>query len=109
MNRLLQGDVGSGKTVGGADVHVARRRQRVSGGYDGANRDIGFPALRFRSSACEKIGEGGLLTGSTKRGERREIDEGLRSGEIDILIGTHALMQDSVRIRQSGFRHNRRT
>ena len=44
-----------------------------------------------------------LLTGSTKAKERREIDEGLRSGEIDILIGTHAVIEDNVVFSHLGF------
>ena len=45
----------------------------------------------------------GLLTGSTKKKERAELSEGLLSGEIDILIGTHALIENGVRFRNLGF------
>ncbi len=104
MNRLLQGDVGSGKTVVGLMCMLLA----VDNGYQAAMMaptEI-LASQHYASVApqCEKIGvKVALLTGSTKRGERREIDEGLRSGEIDILIGTHALIEDSVKFANLGF------
>lgn len=104
MNRLLQGDVGSGKTVVGLMCMLLA----VDNGYQAAMMaptEI-LASQHYASIApqCEKIGvRVALLTGSTKRGERREIDEGLRSGDIDILIGTHALIEDSVRFANLGF------
>ncbi len=104
MNRLLQGDVGSGKTVVGLMCMLLA----VDNGYQAAMMaptEI-LASQHYASVApqCEKIGvKVALLTGSTKRGERRDIDEGLRSGEIDILIGTHALIEDSVKFANLGF------
>jgi len=44
-----------------------------------------------------------LLTGSTRKKEREQIHEGLQSGEVDILIGTHALIEDEVQFHNLGF------
>ncbi len=104
MNRLLQGDVGSGKTVVGLMCMLLA----VDSGYQAAmmapTEILASQHYASMAPQCEKIGvKVALLTGSTKRGERREIDEGLRSGEIDILIGTHALIEDSVKFANLGF------
>ncbi|MDE6717689.1 MAG: ATP-dependent DNA helicase RecG [Muribaculaceae bacterium] len=97
MNRLLQGDVGSGKTM----VGFMSMLMAIDNGYQAA---LMAPTEILATQHFETISEWGrqiglrveLLTGSVRSRKRREIDEGLRNGEINILIGTHALIEDSV-------------
>jgi len=103
MNCLLQGDVGSGKTVvAAAALHLA-----VRGGQQGA---LMAPteilaeqhALTFRR-LLEPLGlRLGLLTGGGVRREREATREALRRGEIDVAIGTHALLEAGVEFRRLG-------
>lgn len=104
MNRLLQGDVGSGKTVVGFMCMLLA----VDNGYQAAmmapTEILATQHYESLRQQCETIGvKLALLTGSTKKRERKVIDEGLRSGEINILIGTHALIEDSVQFANLGF------
>lgn len=103
MNRLLQGDVGSGKTI----VAVQAMVISVENGYQAAlmapteilaeqhARNI----KRWLSETRYRVE---LLLGSTKAKEKREIHEAIKSGEIDILIGTHALIQEAVEFQKLG-------
>lgn len=97
MNRLVQGDVGSGKTV----VAEIAMYKAVKSGYQAAlmaPTEIlarqHFEGLR-KSFALWDI-EVGFLSGSMKASEKRETLEKLRKGDIDILIGTHAVIQEDV-------------
>ena len=108
MNRLLQGDVGSGKTL----VALLCCLLAVDNGYQAcimapteilANQH--YETLRtFLMPLNEGEGANGertkvniaLLTGSTTKKQREPLHEGLRNGQIDILIGTHALLEDNV-------------
>ncbi len=116
MSRLLQGDVGSGKTV----VAVAMLLAAVAGGYQGAMMaptevlaEQHFLNLRRLLSGAEHSLENpdwfsaglegreqsvtvALLTGSTRVGPRREILRMAADGSLDLLIGTHALIQEQV-------------
>jgi len=98
MNRLLQGDVGSGKTM------VALMNMLI-GADNGFQSCLMAPtevlALQHFNSISRFV-EGidvqvALLTGSTKKSERSRIEKGLLDGSINILIGTHALIEDTVR------------
>ena len=97
MNRLLQGDVGSGKTL----VALMTMLLAMDNGFQSclmAPTEIlaqqHFQSIsRFLNGMNIKVG---LLTGSTKVSERREIHEALQSGEMQIIIGTHALIEDAV-------------
>jgi len=114
MHRLLQGDVGAGKTV----VAVSAMLVAVQGGHQGA---LMAPtevlaeqhALGIRDLVADlRVGDEGalfdrplrveLLTNRVPAGERRKITEGLASGEVDIAIGTHALLSADVRFRSLG-------
>lgn len=96
MNRLLQGDVGSGKTA----VAAICLYGAVTAGKQGALMvPTEILAEQHHQSLVELFGELAsieLLTGSVKPKARREILDKLANGEIDILIGTHALIQDDV-------------
>lgn len=95
MNRLVQGDVGSGKTA----VAAAALYMTVKNSHQGA---MMAPTELLASQHYESLSamlpdfKIALLTGSTKAKERREIVAGLKNGEIDILVGTHALFSDDV-------------
>ena len=104
MNRLLQGDVGSGKTL----VALMSMLLACDNGFQAclmAPTEI-LASQHYASIVRMTEGIGlrvGLLTGSTKKKERAELSEGLLSGEIDILLGTHALIENGVRFRNLGF------
>lgn len=103
MNRLLQGDVGSGKTMVGLLASLIA----IDNGYQVAFMapteilaQQHFQALKEHTQLMDlKIG---LLTGSVKAKERRELLEQLQSGETHILVGTHALIEDKVVFKNLG-------
>lgn len=97
MNRLLQGDVGCGKTV----VAVEAIYSAAKNGYQTAFMSPTEVLAVQNYEVCYKLLNSfgirvAILTGSTKAKERREILAALKSGEIDVLVGTHALIQDDV-------------
>ncbi len=103
MNRLLQGDVGSGKTL------VALLSMLLAIGNDFQAALIApteILATQHYESIKEMLSEMEidvrLLTGSTKKKERRVLHEDLHSGKIDILVGTHALFEDVVKFKNLG-------
>lgn len=101
MNRLLQGDVGSGKTIVALMVMLIA----LDNGYQAAlmaPTEIlatqHFHSLReLLSDMPVKIA---LLTGSTKARDRKPIHEGLEDGSLQIIIGTHALIEEKVKFKQ---------
>ncbi len=104
MNRLLQGDVGSGKTM----VAILTALLAKDNGFQScvmAPTEV-LAGQHFRGAEKLLGGIGvnvALLTGSTKKRERKVISERLLNGEIDILFGTHALIEDSVQFLNLGF------
>ena len=97
MNRLLQGDVGSGKTVVAAIGLYASKLAHYQGALMVPTEIL---AEQHYQSLAETFSHFGmkveLLTSSVKGARRREILAKLEQGEIDILVGTHALIQDEV-------------
>jgi len=103
MNRLLQGDVGSGKSI----VAFLAMLIAVDNGFQASimapTEILANQHYNNFAPSLEKIGlRAALLTGSTKKSERNEIHSGLLSGEINILIGTHALIEDPVQLKNQG-------
>ena len=116
MHRLLQGDVGAGKTL----VALAALLVAVQSGHQGAllaptevlaeQHDVNVRALVrglvVRSEGGNLFGERPvkveLLTGRTPAADRARLAGGLRDGEVDILVGTHALLTDAVTFRDLG-------
>ena len=104
MNRLLQGDVGSGKTL------VALIAMLIANG-NGYQACIMAPTEILANQHFETIRELlkgvsiriALLTGSTKKSERTPLFASLQNGEINLLIGTHALLEDPVQFNNLGF------
>jgi len=103
MNRLLQGDVGSGKTVVAAiALYVA-----VKSGHQGAlmvpTEILADQHMRSLTKMFAELGiEVALLTGSLTERKRRDLLAGLQMGIIDVVVGTHALIQDDVFFRSLG-------
>ncbi|PWU76547.1 ATP-dependent DNA helicase RecG [Ochrobactrum sp. POC9] len=97
MLRLLQGDVGSGKTVVGL---LSMAHATESGGQSALMAPTEVLARQHFATIAplaEKAGlKAALLTGREKGRDRNAVLEGLKSGEIDIIIGTHALFQEKV-------------
>ena len=110
MNRLLQGDVGSGKTI----VALLTALLAVDNGYQAcimapteilANQHYETISQLLAPLASSPIASSpkiALLTGSTTAKQRQPIHEQLRSGQINILIGTHALIEDDVQFANLG-------
>lgn len=103
MSRLVQGDVGSGKTI----VALMSMLLAVDNGYQAAlmapTEILAEQHFKTISELLKKLNlHIALLTGSTKTAERKILHEQLRSGEIHILIGTHALIEDVVQFHKLG-------
>jgi len=103
MNRLLQGDVGSGKTIVGLLIML----MAIDNNYQAA---LMAPTEILANQHYQTLkqlltGTGvqiALLTGSTKTAMRKSLHQALEFGELDILIGTHALIEDKVKFQNLG-------
>ncbi|MCH3882332.1 ATP-dependent DNA helicase RecG [Tenacibaculum aquimarinum] len=103
MNRLLQGDVGSGKTI----VALLAMLLAIDNGFQATiMAPTEILATQHYHAVTELLQEMNisveLLTGSVKTKKRREIHAALESGELNILIGTHALLEDKVKFKNLG-------
>jgi len=103
MNRLLQGDVGSGKTI----VAFMTMLIAIDNGYQAClmapTEILATQHAQTLAELAEPIGvKIALLTGTTSKKQRTAIDEGLRSGELNIIVGTHALIEDTVQFHNLG-------
>ncbi|MBR2351556.1 MAG: ATP-dependent DNA helicase RecG [Alistipes sp.] len=103
MNRLLQGDVGSGKTV----VALATMLLAADNGFQACMMAPTELLARQHYATISRMTEGigarvAVLTGTTRKRERDAILAELAAGEIDILVGTHALIEDRVQFANLG-------
>ncbi|MDC3416432.1 ATP-dependent DNA helicase RecG [Aquibacillus salsiterrae] len=96
MNRLLQGDVGSGKTAVAAICLFASITCGKQGALMVPTEILAEQHYESLKNMFEGYGRVGLLTGSIKGKARKEIVTKIQSHEVDIVIGTHALIQDEV-------------
>lgn len=103
MNRLLQGDVGSGKTL----VALMVMMIAIDNGHQAClMAPTEILATQHYNTLCEFVKDMPvnieLLTGSTKQAQRKNIHAKLKSGEINILVGTHALLEKVVEYKDLG-------
>jgi len=103
MNRLVQGDVGSGKTL----VALMAMLLAIDNGFQACMMaPTEILAEQHYETLRDLVARIGinirLLTGSTRAKERREIHSGLEDGSIHILVGTHALIEDTVQFKNLG-------
>lgn len=104
MNRLLQGDVGSGKTV----VAGMAARQAASHGYQTAllapTEILAIQHAKTLDDLLSPFGVTvGLLTGHVKGVARKELYARIESGDVDVVVGTHAIIQEKVVFHNLGF------
>jgi ATP-dependent DNA helicase RecG len=103
MNRLLQGDVGSGKTMAALMMMLIAKDNGFQSCMMAPTEIL---AMQHYNSVEKFLGDMPvkvkLLTGSTKKADRTEIHEELANGSLDILIGTHALLEDIVQFKNLG-------
>jgi ATP-dependent DNA helicase RecG len=114
MNRLLQGEVGSGKTI----VAVLAMLQMVDAGYQCAllaptevlaaqhlqsiNSVLGPLAMAGQLGGDDNATRVALLTGSMSQAQKKQVRSEITSGQVGIVVGTHALLQDAVEFYQLG-------
>lgn len=104
MNRLLQGDVGCGKTI----VALLAMVVVIESGYQAAlmapteilAEQHGRNIKRLLARTPYRVE---LLTGSTKNRQKRQLYQAIGDGEVDLVIGTHALIQEDVKFQKLGF------
>jgi ATP-dependent DNA helicase RecG len=103
MNRLLQGDVGSGKTI----VAIMCMLMALDNGYQAClmapTEILAFQHYESVSAMLHPMGiHVGLLTGSAKSSHRRKTIQELEQGSLQIIVGTHALIEDVVQFKSLG-------
>lgn len=104
MNRLLQGDVGSGKTLVALLTMLIALDNGTQACLMAPTEILATQHFETISKMVAPMGVNvKLLTGSTRRKAREEIDTQLTDGSLHILIGTHAVIEDRVRFRNLGF------
>jgi ATP-dependent DNA helicase RecG len=103
MNRLLQGDVGSGKTIVAFICMLIAIGSDTQGALMAPTEILATQHYHGLKEFADKMGlRIALLTGSTKKSERKIIHDYLRSGELHILVGTHALLEEIVKFKNLG-------
>ena len=103
MNRLVQGDVGSGKTIIALMAMLIAKDNGFQACLMAPTEILASQHFQGLQQMVEAVGmKMALLTGSTKVARRREIHAALEAGELDILVGTHALLEDKVKYQSLG-------
>ncbi|MCD6200671.1 MAG: ATP-dependent DNA helicase RecG [Bacteroidales bacterium] len=103
MNRLLQGDVGSGKTLVALMTMLIAADNDYQSALMAPTEILAQQHYNTISNWLEGTGvRVGLLTGSSKKSERKILHDQLRGGEMHILVGTHALIEDEVQFHKLG-------
>ena len=103
MNRLIQGDVGSGKTI----IAIMSFMVSVDNGFQNClmvpTEVLAFQHYNSLISICSNLDLNiALLTGSTKQSEKKNILEKLKNGTINIIVGTHSLIQPNIKFKNLG-------
>jgi ATP-dependent DNA helicase RecG len=103
MNRLLQGDVGSGKTVVALYAMLVACENSAQAAMMAPTEILAEQHYQGWHERLAAIGvKTAILTGSTKAAERREVIAGLETGEVQIVFGTHALIEEGVKFNRLG-------
>lgn len=103
MNRLVQGDVGSGKTIVALMAMLMALDNGTQACLMAPTEILATQHYESLRELAAKVGVNiRLLTGSTKAKEREEIDRMLLDGSLHILVGTHAVIEDRVQFRDLG-------
>ena len=103
MNRLVQGDVGSGKTAVAASVCYTVAKNGFQAAFMAPTEILARQHFENLSKLLEKTGvRVALLTGSLKESEKKRVRTALADGEIDLVIGTHALITDKTEFKNLG-------
>ena len=103
MNRLIQGDVGSGKTAVAAALMFASAKNGFQSALMAPTEILAEQHYSTLVSMTEKSGiKCGLLTGALTKKQKTEVKRALCEGEIDVIIGTHALLVDDVEFNNLG-------
>ena len=103
MNRLVQGDVGSGKTMVAAAAAYLTARNGRQAAFMAPTEILAEQHCKSLSGLFAAFGIScALLTGSTPAAEKRRIKEGLSSGAVSFIVGTHALLTSDVTFRDLG-------
>lgn len=97
MNRLVQGDVGCGKTAVAASIIYTVIKNGYQAAMMAPTEILANQHYESLKNILDKAGvKAGLLTGSMTAKEKREIKKQIENGEIDLVVGTHAIIQDDV-------------
>ena len=103
MNRLLQGDVGSGKTIVALLLMLIAIDNNYQACLVAPTEILAQQHYQSLSAQFEKMQLSvALLTGSSTKKERQSIHQGLQDGSLHVLIGTHAILEDTVQFKQLG-------
>ncbi len=103
MNRLLQGDVGSGKTAVAAAIVYTASKNGMQSALMAPTEVLAVQHYETFKKLFENTGiKCELLVGSTKAKDKKEFKERLKNGEIDLIIGTHAIIQEDVEFDRLG-------
>jgi len=103
MNRLLQGDVGSGKTIVGFICMLLVVGSGAQAALMAPTEILAQQHFKNLKKFADLMGISiSLLTGSVKKSQRKPIHEGLESGSLKILVGTHALLEEGVKFNRLG-------
>jgi ATP-dependent DNA helicase RecG len=103
MHRLLQGDVGSGKTVISSMALLRAAESGLQGALMAPTETLAEQHYLVMKEAFSVVGiELGLLTGGTRKKERERLLERVSQGELKLLVGTHALIQEDVSFQRLG-------
>lgn len=101
MNRLLQGDVGTGKTVVAAGASCLVARSGFQTGFMAPTTVLAEQHYRNLNKLFSELPiDIALLTGDTPQSRREEVLSRVRAGELDVLVGTHSLLEDTVEFAQ---------
>ena len=104
MNRLLQGDVGSGKTIVAVFCFLVAAENGYQSAFMCPTEILAEQHFKTLKNYFEKLGLNAvLLTGGQKKKQREDVLEEIRTGKAQVIVGTHALIQNAVEFRSLGF------